>query len=112
MHATGKLFAVVLAGVGGGVMGGGGAWGLGPADVAVVFNTKSASSLQIARYYLNARHLPQDHLIPLTCDVGENISEDHIARAWCRSSRKAWQSQAGAGRKDGKRRNSLSGNDL
>jgi uncharacterized protein (TIGR03790 family) len=52
-----------------------GAWGLEAGEVAVVFNTKSAASLQIARYYLNARHLPQDHLIPLTCEVGETISE-------------------------------------
>jgi uncharacterized protein (TIGR03790 family) len=51
------------------------AWGLEPGDVAVVFNTKSPASLQIARYYLNARHLPQDRLIPLTCEPGDWIPE-------------------------------------
>jgi uncharacterized protein (TIGR03790 family) len=49
---------------------------LAPEDIAVIFNTKSPASLQVARYYLNARHLPQDHLIPLTCDVGESVSEN------------------------------------
>jgi uncharacterized protein (TIGR03790 family) len=52
-----------------------GGWGLQPEEVAVVFNTRSAGSLQVARYYLNVRHIPQDHLIPVTCDVGENIAE-------------------------------------
>src|SRR5436190_23598117 len=33
------------------------------------------TSLAIARYYMNARKIPETHLIPLTCDATENITE-------------------------------------
>ena len=49
---------------------------LEPAEIAVLFNTKSPSSLQVARYYLNSRKVPATHLIPITCEVGENISDE------------------------------------
>ena len=57
------------------VAGAASAWGLEPGDIVVLFNTKSPSSLAVARYYMNARKVPADHLIPLTCEVEETISE-------------------------------------
>jgi uncharacterized protein (TIGR03790 family) len=48
---------------------------LEPEDIAVVFNTRSPGSLQVARYYMNARKIPANHLLPITCDAAENISE-------------------------------------
>ncbi len=54
---------------------------LEPGDIAVVFNTKSPSSLQVASFYLNARKIPANHLVGITCDASENITEaDYRAR--------------------------------
>ncbi len=48
---------------------------LEPDEIAVLFNTQSPDSLLVARYYMNARKIPLNHLIPVTCDASENISE-------------------------------------
>src|ERR1035437_8181580 len=49
---------------------------LEPADVMVIYNTKSNDSLTIARYYMKARKIPEGNLIPLICAVGEATTED------------------------------------
>jgi len=51
------------------------AYALEPGDIAVVFNTKSPTSLAVARFYVNARKIPMNHLVGITCDAGEHISE-------------------------------------
>jgi uncharacterized protein (TIGR03790 family) len=51
------------------------AWALEARDVAVVFNTRSVRSLNVARHYMAARGIPETHLVPLTCDPAENITE-------------------------------------
>jgi len=48
---------------------------LDPAEVVVLFNTRSNSSLMVARHYMMARKIPLKNLIPITCDASENISE-------------------------------------
>jgi uncharacterized protein (TIGR03790 family) len=52
-----------------------GAWGLAPADIVVLFNSKSPNSLRISRYYMKARNIPADHLVGVPCDSPEGISE-------------------------------------
>lgn len=49
---------------------------LEPEEIAVLFNTKSTASAHVARYYMTARRIPQANLIPIVCDVGENVSEE------------------------------------
>jgi uncharacterized protein (TIGR03790 family) len=49
---------------------------LEPEDVVVLFNTKSGDSLRIARYYLAARRIPRGNLVPIVCDVGEEVTEE------------------------------------
>lgn len=49
--------------------------GLEPAEIVVVFNTQSANSLLVAQYYMKARKIPLKNLIPVSCDVAENITE-------------------------------------
>jgi uncharacterized protein (TIGR03790 family) len=49
--------------------------GLEPADIAVIYNSRSPSSLQIAQHYIDARKIPMNHLIALTCDAGQSTTE-------------------------------------
>ncbi len=50
--------------------------GLEPQDIAVIFNTQSPGSLQVARHYMEVRKIPMNHLLPLTCDAVEAITEE------------------------------------
>jgi uncharacterized protein (TIGR03790 family) len=48
---------------------------LGPSEVMVLYTTKSARSLQVAKHYVKVREIPEQNLIALNCTAGENISE-------------------------------------
>ncbi len=68
-----KLIGCVLL-VGGVVAGTGPARALDPAEVAVIANARSAESLALAEYYLQARRIPAEHLIRLDTAEVERCS--------------------------------------
>lgn len=48
---------------------------LDPDEIAVIFNTASPTSLQVAQHYMEARKIPMNNLIGLACDPGESTTE-------------------------------------
>lgn len=48
---------------------------LEPADIVVLYNASSPNSLKVAQYYQQVRHIPAGHLIPVRCDIADNITE-------------------------------------
>jgi len=51
------------------------AWGLAPDQIAVIVNSNSPGSKEVADFYAKARQIPADHFINVSLEVGENISE-------------------------------------
>jgi uncharacterized protein (TIGR03790 family) len=56
--------------------------GLEPDDIVVLFNARSPNSLRVARYYMKARSIPANHLIAVTCDSHEIVSEEFYRRSF------------------------------
>ncbi|WP_310599417.1 TIGR03790 family protein [Desulfobulbus sp.] len=50
------------------------AWALAPEEVAVVVNTEVGDSLELAKYYMQRRRIPDDHLIRLRVAANERCS--------------------------------------
>ena len=48
---------------------------LTPGQIAVIVNSKSPASQQVAEHYIKARGIPQDHLIYVTVIPGDDMSE-------------------------------------
>lgn len=49
---------------------------LEPADIVILYNKASPSSLEIANYYATARQIPRDHILPIDhCPVQEFIAQ-------------------------------------
>lgn len=48
--------------------------GGGPQNVLVIANEKSTDSLRVARYYMEKRGIPSNHLFAVRCPIAENIS--------------------------------------
>jgi uncharacterized protein (TIGR03790 family) len=47
-----------------------------PEEVVVLFNPRSPASLRIARFYMTARRIPQNNLVPIITEPGESVSEE------------------------------------
>lgn len=49
---------------------------LSPEEVVVLFNPRSPASLRIARFYMTARRIPQNNLVPIITEPSESVSEE------------------------------------